>query len=343
MLTKKEIEVLTKIICINEKANRGGTTRKEAKTLFVSGSRIIEPIELNSKWEKMLEGGEIQPTKKSEENFSLKPFEFKLDINAPKIIIKALNPEQELKLIEKANKTKIVSYGFKAFEAGVVIEDSNKSIFIGFKDKHVSFRVKLPIINSKGIGVIKNSKYSFSYVMNEKGLVDPYTQILNFLVSNGGEDVSKEGFSKRVLCDKNNFSYFFNKMVKVFIQQEDSPVVLIPVTSKKSIKYYENNIFVNYQYDELVTKCKEKIKGLDLLTGSTSEPGKRVRLADNYIIEDCKIKKVKEGEPGDYLTEEKLISWQFMTSPKRQNSCTIKEHSEEKHEQQVLFDSEIIY
>lgn len=116
--------------------------------------------------------------------------------------------------------------------------------------------------------------------------------------------------------------------------QEDAgtPIVWIDkYLSDMALEQYKNNVFLNFSYDDLV-KCKSSITGLDLLTGSTSEPGKRVQLAANWKLNVEKGKlllvrktKANYGILGDYVCSYNLsIPSLAKTSAKRQNASTIK-------------------
>lgn len=116
--------------------------------------------------------------------------------------------------------------------------------------------------------------------------------------------------------------------------QEDAgtPIVWIDkYLSDMALEQYKRNVFLNFSYEELV-KCKSSITGLDLLTGSTAEPGKRVQLASNWktTIKDGKMYLVRKKNAINNKLADHVCAYNMSipalakSSAKRQNASTIK-------------------
>lgn len=116
--------------------------------------------------------------------------------------------------------------------------------------------------------------------------------------------------------------------------QEDAgtPIVWIDkYLSDMALEQYKRNVFLNFSYDNLV-QCNSSITGLDLLTGSTAEPGKRVQLAANWktTIKDGKMYLVRKKNAINSKLADHVCAYNMSipsiakTSAKRQNASTIK-------------------
>jgi hypothetical protein len=112
---------------------------------------------------------------------------------------------------------------------------------------------------------------------------------------------------------------------------EFTPIIYVDKKSSDVAKEsLSQTVALNADYDLL--EKYGKIKGLDLLSGSTSEPGRRVKTAINYhIVNDNGQMTLRRndknfGDLGDYISEYKATSPFFScTSAKRDNTATIKD------------------
>lgn len=220
-----------------------------------------------------------------------------------------------------------------------------------------AWRLELPAINPQGRFIKNNSEYIFMFMpknlenyskgvddylelshpfeyISEKLLevyVDPETGLPQYL--------AQDFFDKRVEYTNKNgrIKKFQDKLNRILMnakehywdERDDSPIVWIDKNSSTLAKsMFENNVAIFAKYDMLVENGL--IKGLDLLTGSTSTPAKRCKIANGWEMKYINQKLVvapKENisELSNYLTDYKFSNpGTFRTSSKRDNSCTVR-------------------
>ena len=176
-------------------------------------------------------------------------------------------------------------------------------------------------------------------------LLHPYTwltkQLLKAYTIDGEEILyTQEFFNKIIYGIRNENCYKFqmklmgilrNAKENPWEQTKATPVVWFDKHSSAISKFsFTRNILIDSCYADLVKLGL--IKGLDLLTGSTSTPAKRVKPASCWDIvrhgSELKLEKVKDSTSiiEDYAGEFKCSFPAFVkTSAKRDNSCTIKD------------------
>lgn len=222
-----------------------------------------------------------------------------------------------------------------------------------------SFGVKLPYIDASGFFSNNGSRYVGMYSLDFqqkakilKGdykdieLIHPYKYIAKQLRVerinyDGTEELySPEKFDTLVRNGGMGFkvkSKIVNilRHVKEFAWQEDQGTPIIWVDKFSSDMAFEalrSNIFLNFSYEDLV-KCNSTIAGMDLLTGSTAAPGKRVQLAHNWKVSLKKGGKcvlVRKQSAIDDILADHVCSYNMFqpalikTSAKRQNASTVK-------------------
>ena len=219
--------------------------------------------------------------------------------------------------------------------------------------------LETPRINDKGFFSFEGTLYSYQYkVKNLKEyllgkddqleLLHPYQTLCYDLLKvytdkDGVDHMYKEEYFEnsiqyiRADGTLNKFNKGLRKLLRnskeyIWEDKKLSPIIWID-RDKSAVSQYSfaNMIMLDYQYESMVDNGL--IKGLDLLTGSTSMPGKRVKVAANFEIkvdaENTKVfvKKVRDlGEEADYVCVDKLAYPCFaLTSSKRQNSATMKD------------------
>lgn len=245
--------------------------------------------------------------------------------------------------------------------------DTEVSITFEFSHKGMNlWKLELPMVSKAGKFVRNGSEYIVNlmptnleaYAMGEEDVLvlkHAYTYMIEQILTVYTENTADEGvlchyYSKEVFENMINFvgkdgriRALQNKVVKMLNNAKDnytaektnSPIMWVDKhTSDFGRVLSENTVGVFADYN-LMMKVSKKfgqfvIPGLDLLTGSTSEPAKRCRIAVGYKIgyvghKMCVLPKE------DNLSELATIfsDYKFMnpgtlrTSSKRDNSCTL--------------------
>lgn len=239
-----------------------------------------------------------------------------------------------------------------------VYDNGEKKVKFNFVTADVyHWFVELPFIDTKGFFSMNGSKYMFMYtpknfrrylegIEEHLYLYHPFEKLAEEMVTayktSEGLPVrmKKEYFINAVSKCKGSRSLTLQAKVNRFINhakqfywEKDSTSPIVWFDSEVGTvgeHCFTNNILLDMQYEEIIEYGL--VKGVDLLTGSTSTPAKRVSLASNYaILKDdqgyCYIDKVRDqGDLCDYLSDTKTAYPFFSrTSGKRQNSATVKD------------------
>lgn len=239
--------------------------------------------------------------------------------------------------------------GEKIQEKRVCITFATRNTFL--------WKVEFPFVDKNGFFTLNGSEFIFMYTpknleeyltgeAEELILVHPFEKLcremcIAYRDKNGMEVLlDKKFFFQRVEKCGGKISQGFQKAVNKFVtnakdfyweKNSTSPIVWFDrFNGEMSRHCFTNNILLDMGYEDVIKYGK--VKGLDLLTGSTSTPAKRVQLASNYAIAkndqgECVVKKVRDlGDLADYLSADKTAYVFYnRTSGKRQNSATIKD------------------
>lgn len=255
--------------------------------------------------------------------------------------------------------TKIVDIIINVYEGeknGLKIAE--KRVCTTFVTDNVYYwKVEFPFVDKQGFFSLNGSEFVFMYTPknleeyltgteDELRLFHPLERIckemcIAYRDKEGGEVLlDKKFFLGRVEKCGGKISQGFQKAVNKFVtnskdfyweKNSTSPIVWFDRFNGEMARHcFTNNILLDMGYEDVIHYGK--VKGLDLLTGSTSTPAKRVQLASNYAIaknsnNECIVKKVRDlGDLADYLSEDKTAYVFYnRTSGKRQNSATIKD------------------
>lgn len=215
------------------------------------------------------------------------------------------------------------------------------------------FRVAVPLIGARDLFCIfNNNLYSFAYSpvnleeyiageSDELELIHPYSFLLSEALHTSKTSMySIDFFETIVMGTKKRMRFLERKIEKVLLNAKDNPwddrnitpiMWIDPERSEIGKLMLANNIQLNLSFEAL-QNCIG-VKGFDINTGSTSQPGKRCRVAANYKIVRTEtgrffLQKVIDGsEIFDHInTLKKLIYPAFIkTSGKRDNTSTIKD------------------
>lgn len=255
----------------------------------------------------------------------------------------------------------LASYGSKVHKIYIVtkankeyVENNLRVVFIHRNTKLWS--LDYPFVDKDCFFNTGNNMYSFMFTIsnlqeiitgNEKELKlsHPYSwltkQLLKAYTVDGEEMLyTQEFFDKIIFGIRNENCYKFQiKLSNVLRNAKDNPwdeskptpVIWFDKHSSAISKFsFTRNILIDSCYMDLVKLGL--VKGLDLLTGSTSTPAKRVKPASCWDIvrhgSELKLEKVKDSTSiiEDYAGEFKCCFPAFVkTSAKRDNSCTIKD------------------
>lgn len=254
------------------------------------------------------------------------------------------------------------SYGSKAIDLYVRQYANNnnqyeKRLVVVLCHSNVKiWELELPFINNEGFFKFNKNKFCFMY--SPKNLEDflegydselkvhhPYEtlvyEILKVYTNNEGVDVmlSQDIFNNSIQYSQKGVVRKFQSKINNYIRNAKdfywekkslSPVVWFDDSKSKITEYsYSRNIMTNLSYEAMINRGL--VPGLDLLTGSTSLPGRRVKIASNYELvregSELIVRKVRDlGVEADYIAIDKLVYPAFCrTSAKRQNSATIKD------------------
>ena len=234
---------------------------------------------------------------------------------------------------------------------------------ITFSHPPFVWQLEVPYIRDNGFFSYKGNNYCFQYKPKNLSkyllgtddtleLFHPFQtlsyEILKVYTDKDNRDVmyKKEYFDDKVkFAHGKTIIYLQNKIDKflrnakeyVWEEKKLSPVVWLETGKSKITEYsFASTILTDLSYDTIVENGL--IRGLDLLTGSTSLPGRRVKVSANFEItrENGKVivKKVRNlGEKADFVCIDKLSYPSFeLTSSKRQNSATMKDSNSLVHE-----------
>lgn len=218
------------------------------------------------------------------------------------------------------------------------------------------WELELPFINNEGFFKFNKNKYCFMYkpknleaflggYESELKVHHPYEtlvyEILKVYTNNEGVDImlSKDIFDSNIQYSQKGSVRKFQAKINNYIRNAKdfywekkslSPVVWFDDSKSKITEYsYSRNIMTDLSYESMISRGL--VPGLDLLTGSTSLPGRRVKIASNYELvregSDLIVRKVRDlGNEANYIAMDKLVYPAFCrTSAKRQNSATVKD------------------
>lgn len=236
-------------------------------------------------------------------------------------------------------------------------EYNESSLRVIFTHKNVKiWSLDYPFINKDGFFNSGNNIYAFMFTIEnmkeiisgetkELKLEHPYVWLSKQLLkaySLDGEEVlyTEDIFDKIINGSRRENNYKLQlKLVSALRNAKDNPweeknatpVVWFDKHSSSISKFsFTRNILIDSCYTDLVKIGL--IEGLDLLTGSTSTPAKRVKPASCWDIvrhgADLVLERVKDHTSviEDYAGEFKCSFPAFVkTSAKRDNSCTIKD------------------
>lgn len=246
----------------------------------------------------------------------------------------------KIQIVNKANKE------YQETSLRVIFTHKNTKIW----------SIDYPFINKDCFFISGNNYYAFMFTIeNMKDIIagetkqlkleHPYTWLSKQLLkaySLDGEEVlyTEDMFDKIIFGSRRENNYKLQmKLVSALRNAKDNPweeknatpVVWFDKFSSAISKFsYTRNILIDSCYADLVKIGL--IQGLDLLTGSTSTPAKRVKPASCWDIKrhgaDLVLERVKDHTSiiEDYAGEFKCSFPAFVkTSAKRDNSCTIKD------------------
>lgn len=221
-----------------------------------------------------------------------------------------------------------------------------------------AWKLELPAINKNGKFVNNGENYYFmfmpvnlnEYVLGKDDLLEikhPFSYIIEKLLEVYVDPntmlpvlLEQQYFDKRIEYTNKfgRINKFQEKLNKILINEKEhywderreSPIVWVDRNlSDFAVAMYEKNIAVFAEYD-MLEQCGI-IKGLDLLTGSTSTPAKRVKVAQGWDIQTINNKMLivpkheNVTEVESIFTNYKLLyAGTLRTSSKRDNSTTIR-------------------
>lgn len=210
----------------------------------------------------------------------------------------------------------------------------NKDMFFISNDNMYAFMYTIENLDKIISGKEKTLKFEHPYTWLSKQVLKAYTEdgVLNLY--------SQDIFDRIVNSTRNENVYKFQtKIAKALKNSKDNPweesqttpIVWFDKTSSAVSKFsFTRNVLIDSCYADLVRIGL--IQGLDLLTGSTSTPAKRVKPASCWDIvrhgSELKLERIKDSTTviEDYAGEFKCSFPAFVkTSAKRDNSCTIKD------------------
>lgn len=242
---------------------------------------------------------------------------------------------------------------------------SETSITFEFSHNNMKiWKLELPFVTKNGRFEKNGSEYVFNYIpknyleyaLGEDDVLEllhPYTYLAERLLvaykDRAGVDVlyeqqmldnmlmftNKEGRVKRF--QEKIANILNNAKENYWEEKTDSPIMWIDkLTSDYGKMMKENSIGIFTSYDDMIKIANKNggnfiVRGLDLLTGSTSEPAKRVKLAVGYKLDytaDYRIIVVpKEDNVSALATMFSAYKFEnvgtLRTSSKRDNSCTV--------------------
>lgn len=248
----------------------------------------------------------------------------------------------------------VVSKLFLVLKVNVAGTRKDKFLDIEFNYRNrKTFQVAVPLIGARDLFcTFNNHLYSFAYSPknleeylsgedDKLELLHPYSFLmLEALHTSKTSMYSTDFFETIVMGTKKRMRFLERKVEKVLLNAKDNPwddrnvtpiMWIDPERSEIGKLMLANNIQLNLSFEAL-QNCIG-VKGFDINTGSTSQPGKRCRIAANYKIvrtEDGRffLEKVINGsEIFDHInTLKKMIYPAFLkTSGKRDNTSTIKD------------------
>lgn len=214
------------------------------------------------------------------------------------------------------------------------------------------FKVGVPLIGAKDLFcVFNNHTYSFSYSplnleeylageVKELEVSHPYSFLFKEALHTSKNSMySIDFFEKIVLGTKKRMRFLERKIEKVLLNAKDNPwddrnitpiMWVDPERSEIGKLMLGNNIQLNLPFEAL--EACIGVKGFDINTGSTSQPGKRCRIASNYKIvqENGRYflrKVLNNSEIFDHINSLKKAVYPcfLKTSGKRDNTATIKD------------------
>lgn len=224
---------------------------------------------------------------------------------------------------------------------------------------HNNFKLwslEFPFIDKDCFFISNNNMYAFMYTIenlkeiiagNEKELklMHPYTWLSQQVVKAFTEDgevilYSEEIFNNIINNSRNENVYTLQRKLSSILKnsknnpwdkREDTPIVWFDKLSSSIAKFsFTRNVLISSCYEDLVKLGL--VEGLDLLTGSTSTPAKRVKPAMSWDIvrhgSTLVLERVRNSSSiiEDYAGLMKCSFPAFVkTSAKRDNSCTIKD------------------
>ena len=214
------------------------------------------------------------------------------------------------------------------------------------------FSIDFPFIDKDGNFKMGNNCWNFAYKMDVKHylkekeimLLHPYQWLCQKLLNKAQsldeqEELYTQDFYEQLIANSwGEANQFFNrKLLKIlrnaknpWEKEESTPIMWIdPQTSSVGKELLSRNILIDSNYSEL--SKVGLIKGLDLLSGSTSTPAKRVITSENYelVRRGSKIilEQKEQGENiKNFVGVYKCSYPAFVfTSAKRDNTSTIKD------------------
>lgn len=280
---------------------------------------------------------------KSLKEVSVKPLSEKLFADYSQFFDKVFVPYGS-----KTSKIEIINRANKDYS-----ESTLRVIFIHRGNK--IWNVEFPFINKDGFFSTGNNIYAFMFTIeNMKEIIQgekklklehPYVwlskQLLKAYSIDGEVQLYTEEIFDRIIFNSRRENVYKlqlklmnalrNTKENPWDETKATPIVWFDKHSSSISKYsYTRNILIDSCYSDLVKIGL--IEGLDLLTGSTSTPAKRVKPAACWDIirhgAELILERVKDNTSiiEDYAGEFKCSFPAFVkTSAKRDNSCTIKD------------------
>lgn len=254
-------------------------------------------------------------------------------------------------------------YGSHVMKISIVtkantVGDIVKELRVTFAHKEQKvYSLDFPYINKDGFFEINSNVYSFANVLvnikeliagdtTEPEILHPYSWLSLQLLKAYDEEGESKFYSQDIFDNiifrgtfKEYNATLQRKLAKLLNNSKNNPwdeSITTPIMwydsqlSSVAKELLSHNVLIDSCYKELAELGL--IKGLDLLSGSTSTPAKRVIPAHNYELQriGSKIKLVKVRNSndivGDYAGNYKTCYPAFVkTSAKRDNTSTIKD------------------
>lgn len=261
--------------------------------------------------------------------------------------------DKQLSIYKKVFDEAFTVYGASVVSGKLIARRSGTKLLMKMELNNYFFEIELPFIDRELFCKVSGNLYSFAYMpLNLDDFIAGTSPVLKlahpyqFLIQQAVKSVGTKTYSSDIFnfmvrkakggtirqLQDNIHKTLINAKEYSWSDKNNCPVMWLDSNKSDLGKgLLANNIQLGLSYLDLLNS--KGLKGVDLNTGSTSAPGKRVRVAKNYFIErkDGEFTLVRkssaDNEVFDITNDMKgeLYPCFIKTSAKRDNTATIKD------------------